>query len=362
MSEKKIVNQIRRAIAKNNGWLAFDDFMYLALYGNDGGYYVSGKTILGRMPDTSDSDFVTAPEISPLFGQAIARALKQALAATDCVEIWEFGAGTGALAAHIMEALAISGTKLKRYCIMEVSGALAARQRIRLARAPFPVVWHTSLPTTLCAVVIGNEVLDAMPVKLLFRDNGTWFERGVTCFDDTFAWHDQVTALSPPFEVDVRADYLTELHLHSRAFIQTLARTMERGAAFFIDYGFPEREYYHVQRNMGTIMCHQRHKADDNPLLSIGEKDITAHVNFTDIAVAAQNIDMNVLGYTSQAHFLFNCGFAELLGHNSLFERSMAQKLVLEHEMGELFKVIGLVKGPWFDSLGFSNGDRTDRL
>jgi SAM-dependent MidA family methyltransferase len=155
---------------------------------------------------------------------------------------------------------------------------------------------------------------------------------------------------------------VTELPRIAMGFLRTLAERLQRGAAFFIDYGFPEHEYYHPQRTGGTLMCHRAHQADTDPLADVGLKDITAHVNFTGIALAAQDAGLQVLGYTSQARFLFNCGLAEQLAVADLPTRSAAQKLVNEHEMGELFKVIGFVQGPWFDALGFAIGDRSHRL
>ena len=166
----------------------------------------------------------------------------------------------------------------------------------------------------------------------------------------------------PPVEIDGPHDYLTEIHTQAEAFVRTLGDRLQAGAVFLLDYGFPEAEYYHPQRHMGTVMCHQSHKADADPLVDVGNKDITAHVNFTGIAVAAQDSGLELLGYTSQARFLINCGLADAMQKASLPERVAANKLLMEHEMGELFKVIGLVKGPAFEAMGFARGDRTHRL
>jgi SAM-dependent MidA family methyltransferase len=211
-------------------------------------------------------------------------------------------------------------------------------------------------------VVVGNEVLDAMPVKLLARTAGTWSERGVLRTAQGFAFEDRPTTMRPPAEIGGAHDYLTEVHPQAEAFIRTLADRLEQGAAFFIDYGFAEAEYYHVQRHMGTLMCHRAHRADTDPLADVGQKDITAHVNFTGIALAAQQAGLSVLGYTAQGRFLLNCGVLELAQDAGLAERSAVQKLVHEHEMGELFKVIGMAAGGFWDALGFAQGDRTDRL
>jgi SAM-dependent MidA family methyltransferase len=201
-----------------------------------------------------------------------------------------------------------------------------------------------------------------MPVKLLLRRDGRWHERGVVATATGFAFEDRPTDLRPPLEVAGEHDYLTEIHPQAQAFVRTLADRLQAGAAFFIDYGFPETEYYHPQRHMGTLMCHRGHLADHDPLHDVGAKDITAHVDFTGIAVAAQEAGLNVLGYTTQAHFLFNCGLVELAAGADLPARTAIQTLVHEHEMGELFKVIGLAAGGHWDALGFAHGDRTDRL
>jgi SAM-dependent MidA family methyltransferase len=226
-----------------------------------------------------------------------------------------------------------------------------------------------ALPEQLSGVVVGNEVLDAMPVQLLVRTGGVWHERGVVWQADAFHWADRVTDMRPPVEVPGEHDYLTEIHPQAEAFVATLADRFKAGeaatgkgaAAFLIDYGFPETEYFHPQRSMGTLMCHKLHKSDTDPLVDVGGKDITAHVNFTGVALAAQDAGLHVLGYTSQAHFLINCGLLPPLVDAPLDEKTMAQKLITEHEMGELFKVVAFGTSEW-EPLGFAHGDRTYAL
>ncbi|WP_034387077.1 class I SAM-dependent methyltransferase [Comamonas composti] len=337
--------------------------MALALYEPGLGYYANETAKFGAMPATG-SDFVTAPEISPVFGQLLAAQVAEALDKTATREIWEFGAGTGALALQILDELAALGALPERYTIVDVSGTLRARQKLRLTPYEHLLHWADALPSSLEAVLVGNEVLDAMPVQLLQRTSGIWHERGVVLAPDgALAWEDRPTEARPPMEIEGGHDYLTEIHAQGEAFIRTLGETLTRGAAFFIDYGFGESEYYHPQRHMGTLVCHRLHQVDSDPLADLGLKDITAHVNFTGTAVAAQDAGFEVLGYTSQAHFLINCGLAAKLDALKLQQRSMAAKLMMEHEMGELFKVIGLSRGvePWA-ALGFSNGDRSHRL
>ena len=360
---------IQQSIREAGGWIGFDQYMALALYTPGLGYYANGSTKFGALPQGvrdadgvlqgAGSDFVTAPELSPLFGYALAQQVAQALQATGTDEIWEFGAGTGALALQLLDALEAMGQPITRYTIVDLSDSLRSRQQQTLQKHAARVAWAGALPEAMRGVVVGNEVLDAMPVQLLARTHGAWFERGV---DAQLQWSDRPTALQPPVEIAGDHDYLTEIHVQAEAFVRTLGAHLKAGAVFLLDYGFPEAEYYHVQRHMGTVMCHHAHRADPDPLALPGLKDITAHVNFTGIGVAAQAAGLDVLGYTSQAHFLMNCGIVELIQKAPLPQRVAAQRLLMEHEMGELFKVIGLVAGRPFDALGFARGDRTHRL
>ena len=386
--QQALYTLIQRSIDRAGGWLGFDRFMALALYAPGLGYYANQLRKFGTTPQ-SGSDFVTAPELSKWFGRTLANQVAEALEATDTDTLWEFGAGSGALALQLLDTL---GEKVKRYTIVDVSGSLRARQQTTLAAYIDKVQWVDALPEQISGVVVGNEVLDAMPVQLLHRKNGTWYERGlvwetqgqelevsaepVSSADrdslqtlQALKWNDRVTDARPPIEIEGDHDYLTEIHLQAHAFIQTLAdrliasqrSTGKGGAVFLLDYGFPEHEYFHPQRHMGTLMCHQLHRADPDPLSDVGAKDITAHVDFTGIALAAQDAGLHVLGYTSQAHFLINCGLLEPLAEAPLEEKAMAQKLITEHEMGELFKVIALGTHAW-EPLGFKQGDRSHTL
>ncbi len=385
LSNHPLATLLAHEIRERGGWMRFERFMELALYAPGLGYYSGGRRVLGHGPQDG-SDFVTAPELTPLFGEVLARQIKQALHATGTREVWEFGAGTGALAEQLLGEL--SG-EIDRYTIVDLSGSLRDRQHERLSKchpeSVHKVVWADSLPDALQGVIVGNEVLDAMPVHLLTFDGQQWLERGValsaalptatgTEATPQFAWADRPTpeGVRPPTEhadASFPPGTVTETHGQAEAFIATLAQRMTRGAAFFLDYGFPEAEYYLPQRHGGTLMCHHLHTSDTNPLVGVGVKDITAHVNFTGIALAGQDAGWEVLGYTSQARFLTNCGLGEALastGQASTPEqikaRSALHMLLAEHEMGELFKAIGFVKGPWFDAIGFEQGDRSHTL
>jgi SAM-dependent MidA family methyltransferase len=253
-----LLARVRGAIADAGGWLPFDRLMAIALYEPGLGYYANALAKFGQMPQ-SGSDFVTAPELTPLFGQALARQVAQALAATGTDEVWEFGAGTGALALQVIEALALQGQPLRRYTIVDLSGSLRERQRATLAAYVGMLHWADALPERMQGVVLGNEVLDAMPVQLLARVNGAWHERGVALdAEGILTWVDRATALRPPLEVPGEHDYVTEIHPQAEAFVRTLADRLHQGAAFLLDYGFPEAEYYHPQRAMGTLICHPR--------------------------------------------------------------------------------------------------------
>lgn len=360
---------IVKAIDDAGGWIGFDHFMALALYTPGLGYYANDSLKFGLMPagvQGRGSDFVTAPELSPRFGQTLARQVAQALQASGTAEIWEFGAGSGALAWQVLDTL---GPLVARYTIVDLSGSLRERQSERLAAFSDKVQWASELPAQMRGVVLGNEVLDAMPVKLLARLNGLWHERGVVVHEGRLTYADQPTDLRPSLEVAGTHDYVTEIHPQAEGFIRTLADRLEAGAVFLLDYGFPEHEYYHPQRSMGTVMCHRAHLADADALSDVGEKDITAHVNFTGIALAGQEAGLRVAGYTSQGRFLLNCGLLDGMENASLAERTMVQKLVNEHEMGELFKVIAFATeniqtadGSEWEPLGFSSGDRTHTL
>jgi SAM-dependent MidA family methyltransferase len=258
----ELASLIRQAIGGAGGWIGFDCFMEMALYTPGLGYYASASAKFGLMPvglKGGASDFVTAPELSPHFGRALARQLAQALQATGTSELWEFGAGSGALAHQLLTAL---GDTVKRYSIVDLSGSLRELQRSRLQAFAGKVHWVTELPEKINGVVIGNEVLDAMPVKLLARIKNVWHERGVAvapafsapsnAAPPGFVYADQPTDLRPPVEVEGQHDYVTEIHPQAEGFVRTVADRLETGAAFLLDYGFPEREYYHPQRSMGT--------------------------------------------------------------------------------------------------------------
>jgi SAM-dependent MidA family methyltransferase len=262
---------------------------------------------------------------------------------------------------------------------LEVSADLRERQRHRIAEAVPELIervsWLDTLPEKMNAIVIGNEVLDAIPTHIVrARGNGLVDEAGVRMQAQTQAFERIYRPAREPLlaaaqALDLPADYETEISLAARAFVKSLAERIERGALLFFDYGFPAAEYYHPQRSRGTLMCHYRHHAHDDPLVLAGLQDITAHVDFTAIADAAVEAGHSVLGYTTQAQFLINCGITDILAETSVVDTrawaplaAAAQKLLSPAEMGELFKVIALGRGLDVPLLGFTRGDRAHTL
>jgi SAM-dependent MidA family methyltransferase len=364
-------HHIAADIAASGGAIPFARYMELALYAPGLGYYSGGAAKLGQ-----DGDFTTAPELSPLFGAAMAQAAA-AIIAQSAPRILEFGAGTGQLAFDVLTELARMGVTLEQYAILELSGELRRRQQEKL-RDFAQVVWLDSLPVRFDGVVLANEVLDAMPVDLVSKGEDGWRALWVGIDNGTLAL--QPRAADAALQARVAAQipdadalplgYMSELHTVARGFMASLARMLAggRGAAILPDYGFPAHEYYHPQRMAGTLMCHYRHHAHPDPFYLPGLQDITAHVDFTAMALAAQEHGVNVLGYMSQASFLLAAGIGELLLRTDpddalkyLPQANAVQKLVSPAEMGELFKV--LVVGHGVDLPDdFVRSDRSHRL
>ena len=368
---QQLVTAIRADIEANGGWISFARYMEQALYAPGMGYYSAGSTKFGE-----DGDFVTAPEISPLFARTLARQAAQVLREVGG-DILELGAGTGRLAAQMLLALERMGMLPVRYRILEVSAHLRSVQRETLA-ALLPealirrVEWLEALPPEIDGFVFGNEVLDALPVHLLVRHEGGVQERGVVWQAERFAFQDQ------PLQSPVLHDglqglalpdgYVTEVCPAAAGLVASLAGILRRGVLLFVDYGFPRGEYYHPQRATGTLMCHYRQQAHDDPLVYPGLQDITAHVDFTAVAEAGAGGGLDVLGFASQAQFLINCGITELLAEVSPHDMAaylplatQAQKLLSPAEMGELFKVIAMGRGV-AGLQGFVRGDKRHTL
>jgi SAM-dependent MidA family methyltransferase len=369
----QLVEQIRAEIATAGGLLPFDRFMEMALYAPRLGYYIAGAVKLGR-----DGDFVTAPEISPLFGRCLALQCAEVLEELAGGDLLELGAGTGALAVEILRTLEQIGTLPARYLILEPSPDLQARQRALIAeRIPGLAArchWLTRLPLDLRGVVLANEVLDAMPVhRFAIRADGGIDEVFVADCDGALR---EVTApaRSPGLAVAVAAiqeegfartpGYRSEINLRLPPWMQALGSTLQQGLVLLVDYGYPRAAYYQPDRTMGTLMCHIRHQAHEDPYSYIGLQDITAHVDFTAVAEAGIAAGFTLAGFTTQANFLIGCGIDQILSASpDGFELVPGVKqLLLPTAMGERFKVIGLEKGIERAWRGFAVRDLADRL
>lgn len=369
--EQAMLDHIHTLVQQSpQGFISLETWIDHALYAPGLGYYAAGNTKFGSALPTGD--FTTAPELTPLFGKTLARQTAQVLEQSNSMHVLEFGAGSGALADALVPALAELGLQV-RYQILEVSADLQARQKQRLAPLGDQIQWLDALPENFVGCVIANEVLDAMPPTVFaFDDHGELNEVGVR----------MATAASPDtrrFELATRTagrelrncvlermpaypGYQSEINLRAEAWIKEMGRWLERGAALLIDYGFPQREYYHPQRAEGTLMCHFRHYAHADVLRHPGLQDITTHVDFTAMADAALEAGLDVLGYTSQARFLMNAGLPDLLTQATPHDLSAVQKLLSEAEMGELFKVLAVGRGIDPPLIGFTRGDRRDTL
>ena len=371
------LTQIIAAEIARQGAIPFSRFMELALYAPQYGYYTGGAHKIGAA-----GDFVTAPTLSPLFGQTLARQLTPLLPQT-AGNVYEFGAGTGALAATLLNAL--SGC-LNAYYIVELSPELAARQRAYIGQhAPdlaHKVKHLTTLPSSFDGIIIGNEVLDAMPSERVCRHENGDFSRVCVGYEagrfvlryqsllDPDLFQAALNYFPEPECLQHAGDYTSELHPTQHAFIRTLAQKLMRGAMIWLDYGFDAAQYYHPERSDGTLIGHHRHHTIHDPFYRVGLTDLTAHVNFSDIAEAGCAAGLDLIGYTNQATFLYNLGILDLLAAQfpqtdtpSYFQAAQAvNTLTAQHEMGELFKVMAFGKGVAVEWRGVARGDMCHKL
>ena len=378
---QQLCELVQQKIAESGGWITFAAFMRMALYTPHLGYYSGGVQKFGK-----GGDFVTAPEISPLFAQTLARQASQILAASsgDILEpnILELGAGTGKLAADLLLELQVLNALPTHYFILEVSDHLRQIQRETLQKKLAQdlletVVWLEQLPDNFAGLILANEVLDALPIHLVYKNNDALCERGVAFTQQTdkpgdFIWQDKPLLQGELFDLasaqHLSNNYLTEFCLSTTGLVNSLLDSLKQGAILLIDYGFGAREYYHADRNRGTLMCHFQHYAHDNPLINIGLQDITAHVNFSQIALACEAHGISLAGYVSQAQFLINCGMLNILAQHSpdspqyMQLAAAAQKLLSPAEMGDLFKVIAFSKKLDAPLIGFASGDKSHTL
>ena len=420
------LTQILQEMIQENGPISFEEYMTHALYHPEFGYYTSGRQKLANHRSSQESirratkqhlekaeaiptegdepamglargtsldddenevtpagtvsgDFITAPELSPWFGRTIAQAAADVLVHCEEKNILEFGAGSGALAKQILESIDDKNTN---YYILELSSDLKDLQQQNLAAYSDRVIWLDKLPKSFIGCVIANEVLDAMPVRIFtYDENEKLKERYVDVARNTatngsegFIWTDlELTSENTPDDIDRLIKipgYTSEFNQQAKAWVSSMGTWLKQGAAIIIDYGFPASEYYHPQRNQGTLMCHFRHHAHTEVLSLPGIQDITTHVDFSSVAEKAVEAGLEVIGYTSQANFLINCGMLDLLStldpediENYALQVGPVQKLLSEAEMGELFKVMMLAKNvDDFYPIGFTRADRRFQL
>jgi SAM-dependent MidA family methyltransferase len=356
----KLIERVRDAIDAGGGWISFERFMEMALYEPGLGYYSAGATKLGP-----EGDFVTAPEISPLFSRCLAKQCAQVLAEIPDAEILELGAGSGTMAADVLTELAALARLPRRYLILEVSADLRERQRATFAARGGQILarveWLEQWPEAFRGVIVANEVLDAFPVQR-FRIRGDHINTlGITWQLGRLDWSEvradagleqAVRAIEQRLGTSLPDGYTSEINMRLAPWIDSLAKSLEHGVALFIDYGLPEREYYRADRTEGTLLCHFRHRFHDDPLLNVGLQDIGAWVDFTAVAQAASAAGLAVAGFSTQAHFLIGAGIEELLG--ALASEGLttarvqlarqAMLLTLPGEMGERFKAIALTR------------------
>jgi SAM-dependent MidA family methyltransferase len=367
-------------IEQQGGKIPFIRYMELVLHAPGLGYYSAGAHKIGAA-----GDFITAPEISPLFSQCVARQCQQVMAGNGEMDILEVGAGSGAMACEVLRHLEKLDCLPDHYYILDLSADLRERQRTYLQQE-LPhlidrIIWLDALPERFKGVVLANELLDAMPVHLLRFDPNQPTERYVGWNGERLTWCDgplsdarlegavdQIFQSCGKDEFD--DEYVSEINLAAADWVRSIAAILEQGLVLLIDYGFPQREYYIPERKEGTVMCHYRHQAHSDPLILPGLQDVTAHVDFTAIAESAMNAGLDVAGYTTQAHFLLGAGLMEVLAEaaesssdqQQVMQAQAIKTLTMPHEMGELFKVIALTKALEPGLIGFSMLDARGRL
>ncbi|RRQ21762.1 class I SAM-dependent methyltransferase [Thiohalobacter thiocyanaticus] len=372
---ERLVEVLRARMQAAGGSLPFADYMHSVLYEPGLGYYSAGARKFGAA-----GDFVTGPELSPLFSQCVAVSCAAVLEALNHGAVLELGAGSGALAVEVLRSLQAMDRLPESYLILEPSADLRERQRQRLnEEAPAlleRVTWLDRPPERFAGMVIANEVLDALPVELFHWDGTDVWLRRVQWEQAGFGWTDQPADAGLAEQVrrlaeqyDWPPDYSSERAAWLSGWLSELAASLTQGAMLFIDYGYPRGEYYHPQRGAGTLMCHYRHRAHPDPLRLPGLQDITAHVDFTAVAEAASAAGLRVAGFTDQAHYLIDAGIEDTMaaaaGADPVAGMRLAQQvrqLMLPGEMGERFKAMLLTRDCDAVVPGFRQQDLRNRL
>ena len=375
---ERLITRITESMHQQAGVIGFDQYMKMALYEPGLGYYSAGSRKFG-----SEGDFITAPELSPLFSQCLAQQCKQILNELDSASILELGAGTGVMAGDLLLALEKQDCLPEKYYILEVSADLKQRQQVYLGKT-LPhlnekIIWLDALPENkIIGVILANEVLDALPVKR-FKKTVTGFkEMKVGLKEATFNWVENdaevslrktLQQLENDLPLRLPENFTSEVNVELGQWLSALNGVLEQGVMLFIDYGYSAAEYYHPEKSDGSLLCHYRHRVHADPFVYPGLQDITSSVNFTAVAECADFLSMHVSGYTNQTYFLFACGLENLVAEmntlDSKTQTKIAQQvrtLTMPEEMGERFKVMALTNN--YDSVlqGFSLMDQRVRL
>ncbi|QDC95870.1 class I SAM-dependent methyltransferase [Candidatus Methylopumilus universalis] len=367
---EQLKTKIIQAIHSNQGWISFDRFMEFALYDPEFGYYTGNLRKFGEK-----GDFVTASEISSFFAKTMCTQFEEIFLSLD-KNIIEIGAGSGKFALEVIQSL--DSKKIDHYFILEISHSLRKHQYELLIENLPPhlfskVQWIDQIPQEYNGIVFCNELLDALPVDLIKKSSGIPYQKGVALENDLFIWKDKaIKDLSTYDHINLESlpdNYLAEDAIHIKSWINNISESISKGVVIIIDYGFNHSEYFHEQRSQGTLMCHFKHHAHDNPLIQVGIQDITSHVNFSYVAREASSKGLHINGFISQANFLINCGILELLEKvniedSVLYMKSVSeiQKLLSPSEMGDLFKVMTIEKNIDINLVGLKNNNKVTTL
>ena len=369
---EQLKTKIIQFIHSNHGWISFDSFMEHALYDPELGYYTGTLRKFGEK-----GDFVTASEISSFFAKTLCIQFKEIFQSV-ARNIIEIGGGSGQFALQVIQSLTSDNEHINHYFILEISHSLR-RQQYELLINHLPshlfskIQWIEEIPEEFEGIIFCNEFLDALPVDLIKKESGKYYQKGVGVENDLFIWKDKsiedISSYEQATLENLPDNYLIEHSFHIKSWLNKMSQSLNKGIVLIIDYGFNQTEYFHEQRSQGTLMCHFKHYAHDNPLIQIGIQDITTHVNFSYVAREASKSGLNIAGYISQANFLINCGILNLLETVNLEDRALymqsvmeVQKLLSPSEMGDLFKVLILEKNMNVDLLGLKQNNRVTRL
>jgi SAM-dependent MidA family methyltransferase len=367
---EQLKTKIIQAIHSNQGWISFDRFMEFALYDPEFGYYTGNLRKFGEK-----GDFVTASEISSFFAKTMCIQFEEIFLSLD-KNIIEIGAGSGKFALEVIQSL--DSKKIDHYFILEISHSLRKHQYELLIKNLPPhlfgkVQWIDQIPQEYNGIIFCNELLDALPIDLIKKSSGIPYQKGVALENDLFIWKDKaIKDLSIYDHINLESlpdNYLAEDAIHIKSWINKISESISKGVVIIIDYGFNHSEYFHEQRSQGTLMCHFKHHAHDNPLIQVGIQDITSHVNFSYVAREASSKGLHINGFISQANFLINCGILDLLEKvniedSVLYMKSVSeiQKLLSPSEMGDLFKVMTIEKNIDINLVGLKNNNKVTTL